>query len=545
MEVKPEVMAAADSYAAVGNAVSLSKTYSSSDCFFSNAPLAYQPYYFHVMRKCQQFYDGYVPGIHDNSDGIYSTRMAASICGGLANKTVGAEIGFRCGSGEADRKALEYVGHRWSKKVHLQTFCRQAIEYAYALGNSLIKINVASNGDRWVSAVRGDQYVFAEGAMGELTDVKCLVNAYSDTDGKKNDVYMLIEHRFLKNSPKKAKWRNSEGEEFEFEADSQIPYVSFEVVKADVAYGMKLDALYVAQPIKNFDDIPKSVVRAINKDYGSYKLNEPMPMPFPSGNIGAWNLKSNGYDGNVPNMPFGKSILKDIWVELAEYDIYTSFCDKDVNNGQGTVFTPKSMDITDLNPSIGVDQNGMELVSTPREAYRKVVSNIQVLDGVDGEKSKPFVNQFSLRAQEWERLQDNCLRRMAAKLHMSPKVIASFLGKEAVDKTATEIDSEDDTTVDWVRIQRSIFKPCFDELIETVLSSEGINGNVEMRFGSIGSKSRKIMLDEIAIMMEHNLISRTEAMRELFEDKDEIQLNELIDETKKEMEEQRDLFIGG
>lgn len=529
-----------DAQSAVANAVALSKTWGGGDAFYAVAPSVYQPYYMSVMRTSLQFYDGYVPGIHDNSDGIYSTRMAAAICGGLANKTVGADISFRSGSGKENRADLEYVSHIWSKEVGFQTFARNAIEYAYAGGTALIKLNLDSYGRQYPTAVRGDLFVFSEGAKGELLDVRCLVRTYlnTDADNTDGDSYLLIEHRYLKDEIETVYWTNSLGERYAFKTTHRYPYVRYEVVRASPGGTNKTaDSVYSATRLE-WKSIPYCVQKAINADYGNYVINKEMRLPYKEGYLGAETLKANGYDGNCPNMPFGKPILKDCWVELCEYDIYASFCDKDVNNGQGQVFTPKSYDISDLgqiNKTL-VDQFGQVIPTADYSRnYRKVV-NMQTIDGADPDKVKPFCNQFNLRSEDWERLQDNCLRRMAAKLHMSPKVIASFLGKEMVEKTATEVNSDDDATIEWVKIQRSIFKPKFDRLLEAMLSKEGRIGNVVVRFGSIGAKPRKSKLDELAIMLKYHLTTREEAMREIFEEMDENQLNELIEKSNEEKE---------
>lgn len=528
-----------DTQSAIANAIRTSKTYSQNDEFFACAPQVYQPYYFSIMRKNIQFYEGYVPGIHDNSDGVYSTHMASAICGGLANKTVGSDISFRMGSGEGNQADLNYISHIWSKRVNFQTFARQAIEYSYATGVSLIKLNIDDKGNQYPSSVRGDLFVFSEDARGEIRDLKCLVKCYSSTmqEGKS---FLLLEHRYFKNETSKTLWTNSEGESFVFEDVKSMPYVTYEIVRAQVGTANKTNnSVWETSDRLEWKQVPDDVKEVVNKDYGCYKINRENRLPYKPDCLGAWLLKSNGYDGTCPNMPFGKSILKDIWVELAEYDIYASFCDKDVNNGQGQVFTPKQYSIDNLGAINNqlVNQYGQVMPTDIYEgAYRKV-RNMQQIDG-DPDKIKPFCNQFSLRANEWEKLQDNCLRRMAAKLHMSPKVIASFLGKEAVEKTATEVVNDDDSTIEWVKIQRSIFKPKFDELIEAVLSKEGRMGNVIVRFGSIGSKPRKQKLEEIAIMLKYHLTTREEAMREIYEEMDENQLNDLINKSQAEADKE-------
>src|SRR5574344_226547 len=98
-----EMTLVAERVSAMAYASLITTVYTSSDLFFAAAPLQYQPYYCRVVRKCQQFYDGFVPGFHGTNNGIFSSRIAAALCSGLAQKVVGGSVGFRAAAGSNDR----------------------------------------------------------------------------------------------------------------------------------------------------------------------------------------------------------------------------------------------------------------------------------------------------------------------------------------------------------------------------------------------------------------------------------------------------------
>ena len=91
----------------MARACSITQTYASSDTFFALIPQSYRQYYFNVVRPLQQFYDGYVYGLHTTEGGVFSTRLYPSLCDGLANKVVGSKARFKAGSGEKDMSAID------------------------------------------------------------------------------------------------------------------------------------------------------------------------------------------------------------------------------------------------------------------------------------------------------------------------------------------------------------------------------------------------------------------------------------------------------
>ena len=509
----------------------LSVVYTSSDMFFALAPSAYQPYYLQVVRRCQQFYDGYVPGLHNNADGIVSSRLGSALCSSLARKIVGSAVGFKNGAGSNDFNAVSWLSHRWAKGNKFTIFCKRSTDYMLGFGTSLIKLNRTADGKYWPDCCRLDDFTFTETADGELKEVRSLIKAYQNVDGLDKDPssYFLVDHRFFKGQAGVSLWTDSEGKRFMFPKEDRIPYVEYEVVRVMNVGGTQSHQLGNASPVE-WDNLPEAVKKAINRDYGAYKIGEPIPLPFSKGCLGAWLLKADGYDGSAPNMPFGKSILRDILIDLAQYDIIQSFASRDINNGQGQVLTPKALDMSDMAQQVVRKADGTETTMTiANDPYSPRSANYQMPDGQDINSNKPIVNQFDLRADQWRALLDGKLRDIATKLNLSPKVLSASLAQDQPSqKTATEVDSDDDSTVDWVETMRGCVADQLNELIEELLSVNGINGNAEVKFGNVGLRSKAKALADIQVELQNHLITTEEAIRELHPEMDEDQIQLLI-----------------
>lgn len=542
-----------------------SVVYTTSDLFFATAPVQYQPYYFEVIRKNQQFYDGFVPALHGIGRGVFSTRIGAALCSGLARKVVGGAVGFRPGAGKADFQCVSWLSHRWAPEVNFRVFARNAIEWALAMGTSLIKLNRDSFGHYYPQTVRMDDFTFSADAQGDLESCRSLVKAYSSTmrpepgDGKEGQrkaeglTYFLTELRYFRSGVDHASWVDpATGQRYVIPIDCREPMAVWQVVQCSVASGTQHHILGNAQPL-GWDSIPQDVREAINKDYGWILVGKPQRLPFAHGCLGAWLMAAEGYDGTMPNMPVGKSLLRDIYAELAEYDIYESYKNLDVFNGQGMVFTPKAIDMSDLAPAAAVNFSGdpvtVPIGSLPAGnvpqagnlggAFPVRPRNTQTIPG-DEDKVKPFCNQFDLRVDEWQKLSDGCLRSMATKLHMSPKVISAALAIGGVgEKTATEVDSDDDSTMDWTEEERENFSFPLDKMIECVLSVNGFVGNAEVKFGNVGLRSKKDQVEIVSKELASHLISFEDAIREMNPELDEDQIQAKIAACKAEKDQER------
>lgn len=517
---------------AMARACRLTKVFTAKDRFFGLAPSAYRMYYLTVVRKNQQFYDGYVPEIHNSSDGIFSYNLGGSLCHNFAEKIAGKGLAFSSRLDTLEHSNSSKVA-RWGRAVGFQTFATKAIDYCLGLGNALIKLNVSRKTDYvyWPQAVRADDYVFEEDGFGELQDVKSMVKCYNDKDFG----YYLVEHRYYEDSTRIERYTTIDGKTYDFVVGGRRAFAKYEVFRAsgDAVNGTYSSILDYTPA--SWDSLPDSVKRAINKDFGAYKIGEPIALPFP--NLGAWQIKNEGYDPKAPDVPFGASLLSRIYSELAEYDMYCSAANLDVHNGRGQVFTPREMNI-ETGP-MGVYDGTNKAHQQAVEAY-PLRKNMETFNG-DPDNFKPVINQFKIRSEEWNAKIDNLLKRIAIKINASPKIIASFLTQDA-NKTATEIDSDNDSIVDWIEIKRNAFAMQFDAMIETYCNAMGITGECRVKFGAISGKPMSSVINEVTKLLDYGIITKRDAVKLTHPDKGEDEIDVYMDLLSKE-EEAKDLLL--
>ena len=214
-------------------------------------------------------------------------------------------------------------------------------------------------------------------------------------------------------------------------------------------------------------------------------------------------------DISLPQTPFGTPIIYDILSDLMAYDLAFSYFTRDMYMGKGTVLMPKGMTQpgSQTNALSGLDSAMFELY-----------------ESTDPDKQKPISVQFDLRAESWERIQDNLLRKIATKIGMSPKTIASYLSTGQTMKTATEIDSEDDSTIAYIEIQRSSFVHPINRIIEEILNQKGYSGDVKVTFSTPSLVNKDKIIDRALKLYDAGLIDELETLRMVFPEDSESNL---------------------
>ena len=151
-------------------------TYSwiNNEQFYALVPHPYRDYYFRFVKKFFYWYDGFVPYFHNTTSGMFSSRLAYTILHKLAQQTVGNRLMFD-DEGIPDKNSythhgktynsLEWIEH-WSNDNLLDTKVVQAQEWAYAGGDSILKLDTDAK-DAFVSV----------GSMVQKGDKVCIIEA--------------------------------------------------------------------------------------------------------------------------------------------------------------------------------------------------------------------------------------------------------------------------------------------------------------------------------------------------------------------------------
>lgn len=544
-------------------------TYSYANSSYFCAVIAgyYRDYAFRYIRPSVQWLDGYVPAIHWGGSGIMSTRIASSLINGITKTLVGEKLIFKA-LGKKDQDALDALDFvsNWATKVNIKKAVRNAIGYTLAVGTGFLKANKRADGTVWWEGIRFDNGFYLANASNEVQDASFLLRSYTDTrkDGSSRQFY-LVEHRFYqKRKPLIKKVEDPVTGKISYQTIKDNGYDAMVEYRVHFASSQSLNNMMSTyegdKSTVKWPEIPKEIRRAIKDDYALIRIDEPTLLGFP--NLGVEVLLNDEGDISLPTgSNFGRGLIVPVIDDFIIYEIAEAYMLRDMYNGKGTVYVPKALNLG----SLGAGMPDIQLKATPiadgqiRSDGATVMKNpnptayqptgmsplegmsdkYEVIPGTNPEDQAVVVNQFDLRADQWQTIQENTLRRIAIKWGMSPKVLASFLAQGTVQMTATQIDSEDDISIAFINDKRANFIGAINRLLETTLNFYGKPTNVEVQFASPSLVNKDRILDRVIKKLQAGLCTLDDAIREINPDLDEKTLQAKVEELKAEQLKQQ------
>lgn len=511
------------------NAILVNNTYSyiNNTGFYSQVNRTFFDYYFRVVRRCAWWLDGYVFDFHTQQNGVFSTRLAASLVKGVSNTIMGEKLLFKQKDGDR-ANSLNYINN-WSDKTKFQATVRKAVQYACGLGTSLIKAN-KSGKQLWAEALRLDSFTFETDFRGDLLEVVALIKHYSnvlstaDRNGSdKTENYYLVERRWFDYTKEKTPiLENGKPTGEVLTTEKRVPKAEY-IVKRYTGNTMSFQSYDASmQETVRWDSLPKKVRDSIKQDYAVIEIGRPQKLPFDDW-LGCELVKFQGGDISLPQTPFGSPLIYDVISELMLYDLAFSYYARDMYYGKGIILTPK-----------GLSQPNNDHVLS---GYDKGI--FEMYESVDPDKQKPQNIQFALRAAEWEQIQDNLLRKIATKIGMSPKTIASYLSLGQTQKTATEVDSEDDATISYINIQRSHLIDPINNFIEHILNHNGEANDIVAIFGTPSLVNKDKIIDRAMKLYGGGFIDEIEALAMIYPEESNDSLKTKAEAFKQRMNEKQ------
>ncbi|MCK9576055.1 MAG: hypothetical protein M0R51_09025, partial [Clostridia bacterium] len=407
-------------------------SYSNNTIFYAFANPTFFDYYHRVVKRAAWWLDGYVPDFHNADQGIFSTRIAQALVRGISSQITGKQISFKNGSNTKGMNGLDFISHKWAATSNFTQSTKEGISYAIGLGTSLLKLNSTAGGELWCRAERLDYFYFSTDFRGKLHDLTCFIRGYTDTNKDKTQ-YFLVEHRYFLDTTKK-KTFELKGAKYTFDVGSKIPVVEYQVHRysGTAVSHQNMAAALSGDKGLMWESIPRSIRNKVNSDYGMIMVNQPQRLPFDE-HLGAVLLKYGGTNISLSQTCFGTSVIEQTLSYLMRYELYYAWSIRDAYNGKGIVAIPSTLSQSDL---VGSGSRALDGMETPNFEYKG-----------DPDKNKPIVYQHELRVDQWRQGIDDTLKLIATTIGMSPKVIASYLTAGAIEKTATEIDEETDSTL--------------------------------------------------------------------------------------------------
>lgn len=452
------------------------------------------------VRNWLWWYDGWVPYFHSSDKGIFSTRIATALVDRTANKVAGGKTMFKNAGKESQNnaklnKSLKEVSN-WASETNFDIALKRAIKYSAAAGTSLLKLNQDGDFKLWAEALRFDSFLPTTDFRGKITDLKCFIQTYTKLgakDKQQDQVYYIVEHRYY------GTYTRLNGEEV-----SNAALVEYEVKRLS---GTITTGNYISSSQERvlWEDLPKDIKNSINKSYSAVAFDKPIPLPF--ADLGAELILWSDGISNLPELPFGESLLSRLISYLEAYDYYFSAFCTDMYTGRARVLVPKGMTRAD---SQGNMNSGLDSY-----LYTRV-------DMIDPDKQTPLPIQFDLRAEEWRAVRNSLVENIAINTGLNISTIASFLNDTTGNKTAREISTEENETLGYVNFKRGLIEKPVNRLLKTVTRHLGEKDEVVIRWSHAELTNRALLSEILSTARAGGFVSQKKAVEMFnFDDDDE------------------------
>ncbi len=497
-------------------AVNQTFTYANNSQFYALVNPTYYDYYNRIVRLNLEWFDGYVLGFHNQQNGIMSTRIATALVNGIIGNVFQKKLVFDRVDKTSDYKALDKL-NEWMEKDNFLGKVKLASKYSGASGTSVIKLN-QSYKDIYTQPLRQDQFFYETDFQGNITKIttflKAYVNVFNTTDEEKEQNFFVVEKRYYSTDidiPTRVENLNGEIKTYYKKPSEPVPVVEYKVLYYQGRMFENSMASKARQQTLSFHDLPKGFKDIIKKDFTALRFDTPCLLPFKD--LGCYVLQINGQDPTIPNGMFGASFLTDIRSCLVEYELICAYALRDLYNSQGRIGIPKSLSMNDV--------NGQGI-------YDISMSNYETFSG-DPDKQKPIITQFEIRANEWSLKKDDCLKKMATILGMSPKVIASYINpRGGFGKTATEVENDEASSQTFIEDKRTNLIVCLNRVISTILKFYGYYQHISARFIEGENRMSPLQVKTIIFKYQQGLIDLKETLRELNPNATESEVDDLV-----------------
>lgn len=501
----------------------------------------YPTYYFTFanqwLRKWLAWFDGYVPGIHDGSGGIISTRLATTLCYRLAEQVFGGGLLYTP-SKTVDRanKALEFISGNFAEDIDIDGEVLKALIFAAAGGTSYLKTNVDNKQQVWIDTWRADQAYCDIDFKGEVARAKFLIAKFVKTvpqQGKEEN-FFLVEDRFYATERDNKQYKKKYADKINKlliapKLTEDKPYVTYKIYRLQGQVNNFDESPSMGRELE-WEELPDDIKRSIKQDYGVMFLNVPQLLPFTD--LGVDAVKWSSFISNLPQLPYGESLVAKVQSYLFEYDFMNSCMNTDFYLGRGRVLVPKSLQSPKARDGGHTYNQGLDDFLFTKVEYQST------------EDKKPEAIQFELRSQEWLNSRNHLLECIATAIGISPSTIASYLNDSSA-RTAREISSEESSTALYVENRRKLIKKPLNRLIARILLFNGYPDAVTVKFSKSGQTNTTLLTENTTSQYSAGLISQYQAVKNLNPDMSEEELQAEIARINDDSNKKNNMFGGG
>lgn len=448
--------------------------------YYANLAPYWINYMQNVVRECVAYGTGTVDGANNN---LLSSGAGQAVINGAARLIRGERYTF-----DGDDAACRFLSDVWTKASGFDIFLERNIRFMLLCGTAPFKIDIDAYGRASLSTYRLDRSLISTDDKGDVIEAVFYVSLLSSqkTQAGDRDEYWLVEHRL-------------------YDRDFK-PCVKYKVFhKSGIAAAPVLPDPYTSGI--SFYHCPGNVKRELLR-MGITELNFEYALPFSDG-LGVYQTLRTACNSCIPDAFLGDPLLYGVTNLLWSLDVVFSGSVIDIVNGKGKVLVPKQFlsQITTALKQSNVKITTQELDEYGDDSFVYIQPSM-----FDKSKDTPTSVQFEIRADQYKSMWELYEREMAVRVGFSPTSLFPHLVPAGSQKTATEVNAEENLTRNSVQTVHSLIIPVYERALKEILRLEGYSDDISMKLSDyIGNK---IVRDQnIRNNVEAGLIPKEDAVQ--------------------------------
>lgn len=463
--------------------------------FYSEMPSAWVAYQNAYVRQWDEWASGFVPSLHRGN--FFSTGMGKTVIDILTRECM--KGGFRFdGINDGDTKFLT----EWAEKTQFADIIEVGFHNANRLGNNILRLNIVrGKGEAYCTSHPVNRTYFEVNRRDEVVKARFIdMLANGTTDGK---MFYTEEDRIAYN-----------GKSF-----YRISVYVYDGTATCSAWSECHDLSKLAPDVlSHFIDL-----------YGNIELGTWYELPFKS--LGCYNWKNTSASSAISQMTgFADSSLHTALDILYSIDYNYSMGQLDQYFGRTRVVMPKAMTSQTrqvVHNGVDIGEALMQIADAPLED--DVYSEAPSGDGIVDKPMQPLFIQPDLRGEARKYIRDSDLELLASKVGLSSSTLANHLNYNK-SKTATEVDSEKDTTDITVETKRRLANRAIDALLKDLCAFYGLKNDVDITWNLSGKGNK----EDILMEYKNGLMPLKQCIKRLHPELTEAEVDEWVAQLKED-----------
>ena len=482
--------------------------------FYVLAPTRLKPLYIELLRV-RQWAGGYVPGVHSQ---LLSSNVVPKLTNIMTNKVINAGYKYDGDDHCEDKMKI------WDRQVGMKHAMTELVYNVIQSGYAFTKINI-EDGIPVPEVVMADQASFTT-KNGEIVEFNSST-VFVDGNNEEEAIYKIERRYYDKDGLPTV-------EHGFYQSVSQFDQGSERLFNNDLK-GRKIEPTneFLAQRL----GVPRGQWTAYRRSM--------KPKALPMRNLGVYKFKSTVKNPKYIKFDIGQSLVSLVGEDnLIRYEIAQSLeghegiiapqlilVPPEMENGKTQIFMDGQLMPTSVNSTMGSKKqlNGTYYVNIPYQT-------------ADGEKVEPKAVEFNIRSGDIKGLKNSILEDACANLGFDandiiPSVSGVYKSKDRDKKSIT---------LETIEAKRQLISTEMNKMLKDIMWMYGVdNPNVSLIWSGSQIEEFKTKVDTYSVAVRNFFMSQETAIRRLFPDMTERELQEEIERIDKYRHKIIETFYGG